>query len=257
MIQFSSRSGWQWLAVAVLVAGLGSVQAQPLDVVYVPTPKETVDRMLALAEVGRSDFVIDLGSGDGRIAIAAGKLGARALGVDLDAARIRDAEANARAAGVTDRVTFRQQNLFDTDLSQATVLTMYLLPSLNLKLRPRILALRPGTRVVSHDFSMGDWQADVRETTNWSIHYWIVPAQVAGTWQLRHGDRRFTVTIEQTFQEIRGSAVTEGRQVALQNARLRGGEIEFTLDVAGRAATFRGSVSGNTMQGQDWTAQRS
>ena len=262
MVPSLSPSGWRWLAVCLIAAaGLGAVQAQQLDVVYVPTPKETVDRMLALTAVGRDDFVIDLGSGDGRIAIAAGKLGARALGVDLDPNRIREANANAQAAGVTDRVTFRQQNLFDTDLSQASVLTMYLLPSLNLKLRPRILALRPGTRVASHDFSMGDWKADIHETTNWRIHFWIVPARVAGTWQLRSGDRQFAVTIEQTFQEIRGSATVDGSQVPLRDAKLRGGEIEFSVDIAGRPISFRGTVSGDKIQGKaaggDWTATRS
>ena len=130
--------------VCVGILAIAYVNAQDLDVVYVPTPRETVDRMLQVAEVGSADYVIDLGSGDGRIAIAAGRLGARALGVDLDPARIQDAELNAKRAGVADRVTFRQQNLFETDLSQATVLTMYLLPSINLKLRPKILALRPG-----------------------------------------------------------------------------------------------------------------
>lgn len=262
MVSSLLPSGWRWLAACLIAAaGLGAVQAQQLDVVYVPTPKETVDRMLALAAVTRDDFVIDLGSGDGRIAIAAGKLGARALGVDLDPNRIREANANAQAAGVTDRVTFRQQNLFDTDLSQATVLTMYLLPSLNLKLRPRVLALRPGTRVVSHDFSMGEWMADVRETTNWSIHFWIVPARVAGNWQLRSGDRQFAVTLEQTFQEIRGTATVDGRQVPLGDAKLRGGEIEFSVDAAGGPTRFRGTVSGDKMQGKaagaDWTASRS
>jgi SAM-dependent methyltransferase len=262
MFSFLSPTRWRWLAVCLIAAaGLGGVQAQPLDVIYVPTPKETVDRMLALTAVGRDDFVIDLGSGDGRIAIAAGKLGARALGVDLDPNRIREATANAQAAGVTDRVTFRQQNLFDTDLSQATVLTMYLLPSLNLKLRPRILALRPGTRVASHDFSMGEWKADVHETTNWNIHFWIVPARVAGNWQLRSGDRQFAVTLEQTFQDIRGTASVDGREVALRDTKLRGGEIEFVVDIGGRPASFRGTVNGDKMQGNtagaDWTAVRS
>ena len=130
--------------VCVGILAVAYVNAQGLDVVYVPTPRETVDRMLQVTEVGAADYVIDLGSGDGRIAIAAGRLGAKALGVDLDPARIRDAELNAKRAGVTDRVTFRQQNLFETDLTPATVLTMYLLPGINVKLRPTILAPAPG-----------------------------------------------------------------------------------------------------------------
>ena len=123
-----------------------------------------------------------------------------------DPARIRDAQLNAQRAGVTDRVTFRQQNLFETDLSPATVLTMYLLPRINVKLRPKILALRPGTRVVSHDFTMGDWKSDLTETTNGRIHMWIVPARVAGKWQVRGGNRTFDLTIDQTYQEFRGAA---------------------------------------------------
>ncbi|MCC7346470.1 MAG: class I SAM-dependent methyltransferase [Variibacter sp.] len=245
--------------VCVGVLAVAYVNAQHLDVVYVPTPRETVDRMLQVTEVGPSDFVVDLGSGDGRIAIAAGRLGARALGVDLDPARVREAELNAQRAGVADRVTFRQQNLFETDLTQATVLTMYLLPSINLKLRPKILGLRPGTRVVSHDFTMGDWKADLIETNNWRIFFWVVPARIAGRWQLHHAGRTIELTIEQTFQEFRGLA--RDSAAALRNTRLRGSAIEFTLDIDGRATTFRGTVADKRMQGRsssgDWLATRS
>ena len=210
---------------------VGYLNAQGLDVVYVPTPRETVDRMLQVTEVGSADYVIDLGSGDGRIAIAAGRLGARALGVELDPARIQDATLNAQRAGVTDRVSFRQQNLFETDLSAATVLTMYLLPSINVKLRPKILALRPGTRVVSHDFTMGDWKSDLTETTNWRIHMWIVPARVAGRWQVRGGNRNFDLAIDQTYQEFRGTVSADGRTLPMRNTRLRAATIEFTFDL--------------------------
>ena len=227
--------------VCVGILAVAYVNAQGLDVVYVPTPRETVDRMLQVTEVGSADYVIDLGSGDGRIAIAAGRLGARALGVELDPARLRDAELNAQRAGVTDRVTFRQQNLFETDLSPATVLTMYLLPSINVKLRPKILSLRPGTRVVSHDFTMGDWKSDLTETNNWRIHMWIVPARVMGKWQVRFGNRNFDLTIDQTYQEFRGMANVDGRTLALRNTRLRAATIEFTVDLDGQAATLRGS----------------
>jgi hypothetical protein len=218
--------------------------------------------MLQLTEVGSQDYVIDLGSGDGRIAIAAGRLGAKALGVDLDPARIQDAQANAKRAGVTDRVSFRQQNLFETDLSPATVLTMYLLPSINVKLRPKVLDLRPGTRVVSHDFTMGDWKSDLTETTNWRIHMWIVPARVAGKWQVRTGDRSFDVTIEQTYQEFRGTASVDGRTQMLRNTRLRAATVEFTLDLDGQAATLRGVVKADRMLGRsaggsEWSATRS
>lgn len=247
--------------VCVGILAVAYVGAQNLDVVFVPTPRETVDRMLQVTEVGSEDYVIDLGSGDGRIAIAAGRLGARALGVDLDPARIRDAQANAQRAGVSDRVTFRQQNLFETDLSQATVLTMYLLPGINVKLRPKILALRPGTRVVSHDFTMGDWKPDLTETNNWRIHMWVVPARVAGKWQARAGSRAFDLAIEQTYQEFRGTASADGRALALRGTKLRAANIEFTVDLDGQPTTLRGVVNGDRMQGRsssgvDWTATR-
>jgi SAM-dependent methyltransferase len=248
--------------VCISILAIAYVNAQNLDVVYVPTPRETVDRMLHVTEVTPKDFVIDLGSGDGRIAIAAGRIGARALGVDLDPARVREAELNAQRAGVTDRVSFRQQNLFETDLSPATVLTMYLLPNINVKLRPKILALRPGTRVVSHDFTMGDWKSDLTETTNWRIHFWIVPAQVAGRWQVQSGGRNFSLTIEQTYQEFRGTAGTDGRTSPLRNTKLRAANIEFTVELDGQATTLRGTVNGERMQGRtgagaEWLATRS
>jgi hypothetical protein len=247
--------------VCVGILAVAYVQGQGLDVVYVPTPRETVDRMLEVSKVGPKDYVIDLGSGDGRIAIAAGRIGARALGVDLDPARIRDAEANAQRAGVSGRVTFRLQNLFETDLSEATVLTMYLLPSINVKLRPKILALRPGTRVVSHDFTMGDWKPDLTETVNWRVHFWVVPARIAGTWRVRSGNEDFSVAIEQTYQEFKGTATIEGRTLPLGNTRLAGSAIEFAIDAAGRPVTYRGSVNGDTMQGSGgagatWSASR-
>jgi SAM-dependent methyltransferase len=232
------------------------------EVPFVVTPDNVTLAMLELANVGPKDYVIDLGSGDGRIAVAAGRIGARALGVDLDPNRIREAEANARRAGVTNRVTFRQQNLFETDLSEATVLTMYLLPSINLTLRPKILGLRPGTRVVSHDFAMADWKPDLTETVNWRIHFWVVPAQVAGAWQVKSGNQDFGVTIVQSFQQIQGTATVDGRTLPLRNTRLRGREIEFAVDATGRPTNYRGTVSGDTMRGSGgagatWMATRS
>jgi Ribosomal protein L11 methyltransferase (PrmA) len=248
--------------VCVGILANAYVNAQGLDVVFVPTPRETVDRMLQVTEVGSSDFVIDLGSGDGRIAVAAGRLGAKALGVDLDPARVKDAQLNAQRAGVADRVTFRQQNLFETDLSPATVLTMYLLPSINVKLRPKILTLRPGTRVVSHDFTMGDWKPDLSETNNWRIFFWVVPARVAGKWQVRAGNRAFDLTINQTYQEFQGMANADGRALPLRNTKLRAANIEFTVDLDGQAATLRGIVNGDRIQGRsnagaEWIATRS
>jgi hypothetical protein len=249
------------LLVSVGILAVAYVQGQQLDVVYVPTPRATVERMLQIAEVGRKDFLIDLGSGDGRIPIAAGKRGARALGVDLDLARIQDAVLNAERAGVADRVTFRQQNLFETDIAEATVLTLYLLPRLNLKLRPKILMLRPGTRVVSHDFRMGDWKPDLTETVYRNVHLWVVPAQVAGRWQLVMGGRQFSLAIEQTFQEFKGHAGEGDGAKPLRATALRAASIAFTMDLEGTAIRFSGTADGDRMQGrsstgEEWQATR-
>jgi SAM-dependent methyltransferase len=150
------------------------------DVHFVPTPHETVKAMLDVTHVGPQDVVYDLGSGDGRIAIAAAKRGARAVGIDIDPRRVEEARANAEQAQVTDRVRFILGDLFEHDLSQATVITLYLLPSLNLKLRPTLLALRPGTRIVSHNFDMGDWQPEQTLRVGHStVYYWTVPARSA------------------------------------------------------------------------------
>ncbi|MDX2244999.1 MAG: class I SAM-dependent methyltransferase [Leptolyngbyaceae cyanobacterium bins.302] len=157
-------------------------QNRSLDVPYVPTPQEVVDEMLRLANVQKSDRLYDLGSGDGRIVVtAAQKFGTRGVGVDLDPARVRDANENARQAGVTDLVEFRQQDLFETDLREATVVTLYLLPQINLRLRPKLLQeLKPGTRIVSHAFDMGDWKPEkVVRVNGRTIYFWTVPARTS------------------------------------------------------------------------------
>jgi ribosomal protein L11 methylase PrmA len=153
-----------------------------LDVPFVPTPEPVVEKMLDLANVGPKDVVYDLGSGDGRIVILAAQRGARAVGVDIDPQRIREARANARRAGVQERVELRQGNLFDVDLAPATVVTLYLLPGVNLKLKPKLLdELRPGTRIVSHSFDMGDWKpAKTAEVEGRKVHLWIVPERERG-----------------------------------------------------------------------------
>jgi SAM-dependent methyltransferase len=166
------------LRVAFLFAGwlaLASVLAR--DVPYVPTPERVVAKMLEVAKVGPNDVVYDLGSGDGRIVIAAAKKGARGVGIDIDAERIWEAKNNAIAAGVAERVQFRQEDLFKTDFREATVVTMYLLSAVNLKLRPRLLAeLRPGTRIVSHAFDMGDWKPlETHKVGSSTVYYWVVP----------------------------------------------------------------------------------
>jgi hypothetical protein len=173
------------LALVPFGAALAQERQEPrLDVPFVPTPQETVDRMLAMAKVGPNDYLIDLGSGDGRIPItAAKKFGTRGMGVDLNPVRVKESLENAKKEGVSDKVEFKVQNLFETDISKATVLTMYLLPDVNLQLRPKILSvLKPGTRVVSHQFTMGDWKPDAEtvgpEGRN-NVYLWIVPDPAA------------------------------------------------------------------------------
>jgi hypothetical protein len=208
----------------------------------VPTPPEVVERMLQMVDVGPDDFVIDLGPGDGRIAIAAARKGARALGVDIDARRVREAQENARKAGVEDRVTFRRENLFDTRIGEATVVTMYLLPDVNMRLRPRLLdELKPGTRVVSHAFNLVDWTPDQHAMVGYrQVYMWVVPAKVAGRWQVERGEESLTLTLAQKFQYLGGSADAGGKAIEVKEGRLQGADIRFTL-ADGRK--FHGRVS--------------
>ena len=224
------------------------------DVVWVPTPQVLVDKMLDMAKVTPQDFVMDLGSGDGRTVISAAKRGARALGIEYNPDMVELARRNAAAAKVTDKATFEKADLYETDLSKAQVITMFLLPSINMKLRPKILDLRPGTRIVTNSFTMEDWQADQSETvtedcSNWcTAHLWIVPAKVEGTWQTPQG----ILTLKQQFQMISGTMgstpITEGR--------LRGDQIEFTVETT----KYTARVDANTMRGTSgsapWTATR-
>lgn len=253
------------IALASLAASPLPVAGQNLSVVYEPTPHETVERMLTLANVRAGDTVIDLGSGDGRIAIAAARRGARALGVDLDPQRIREAHANAQRAGLTGRVIFRREDLFKTQLGDATVITLYLLPQLNARLAPRLMALRPGTRIVSHRFPMGDWSPDQTDTAGGTVYLWIVPARVEGRWRVNMGGGQFTAEFKQRYQVLSGTAHIGGAAQAIHDGRLRGETIDFTVDIDGRPARLRGVVKGNAMQGSPggfgqqaplWTAQR-
>ena len=218
-----------------------------LDVPYVPTPPEVVDRMLEMATVQPDDFVIDLGSGDGRIAIAAARKGARALGIDIDPERVLEAQDNARKAGLQDRATFQRQNLFDTKLSDATVLTMYLLTKVNLDLRPRILEeLKPGTRVVSHSFDMGNWKPDIHsEVGHRQVFMWIVPAKAAGRWAGSIGAESFGLDLQQEYQYLKGSAQIAGRTIEVREGWLHGAEMHLTLS-DGRK--LRGRVDSARMQ---------
>lgn len=256
-----------WGAVTTLFAlPLAAQQPPGVDVPYVPSPPAVVAQMLALADPGPDDVLYDLGSGDGRIVIeAARRFGARGVGVDIDPVLVEEATANARRQGVEDRVRFRRQDLFETDLRAASIVTLYLFQHLNLELRPRLLEqLRPGTRVVSHAFHMGDWEPDtvvavrVNQGTGRAMVYaWTVPARVAGTWTLTTPEgRRVSLQLRQQFQRFSGPGV---------NGRLVGERIEFTVTerVNGRLLTRRltGRVTGDGMRGSvagggAWRAER-
>lgn len=260
----TSRTGVSRILIAsVMLAGLvGLTHAQKdygeLDVPFVPTPPEVVARMLDLAKVTKDDFVMDLGSGDGRIAIAAAKRGARAFGVDIDPYRVNEARENAKKEGVADRATFEVRNLFDTKIGEASVLTMYLLQTVNIQLRPRILSeLKPGSRVVSHAFSMDEWEPDQKDIVNGrSVYFWIVPAKAEGNWQAEIGGRRIPLSLKQEFQQVIGTATVNGRAVQFKG-RLQGEEIEFKADLGDGPADYRGKISGNSIAGQNWRATRS
>ena len=226
------------------------------DVVWVPTPEELVDRMLQMAEVTAEDYVVDLGSGDGVITIAAARdFNARALGIEYNPDMVELAKRNAQRAGVADRVTFVHGDIFEEDFSSATVVTMYLLQQLNLRLRDTLLQMKPGTRLVSHAFDMGEWEADDTATVKGRMAFlWIVPAQVDGTWHLSfpQGGQSVSATmaIEQEFQKFSGILSQQGVFSQLNEPRLTGDTIEFVLsDSQGQQRRFRGTVEGNRMQG--------
>jgi hypothetical protein len=227
------------------------------DVIWIPTLDELVRAMLKAAGTGRDDYVIDLGSGDGKIPIAAARdFGARALGIEYDARLVKLAQCYVRAEELTDKVEIRQADIFATDFSQATVLTLYLLTDLNLKLRPTILKMRPGTRVVSNSFKMGDWSPDEfieSEIGNTRAYLWIVPADVGGTWTFRERDgaRTFRTQLTQHYQEVGAAASSAGTSSVL-DIKLRGAAIELT--VVGLAASpmrLTGEVSGGSMRVAD------
>lgn len=220
------------------------------DVVWVPTPQATVDKMLELARLTPQDHLIDLGSGNGITVISAAKKGATALGVEFNPEMVALSKQLAAEAGVAGKTTFLQGDLFEADLSKATVITLFLLPDINLQLRPKLLALKPGTRVVSNSFDMGDWQPDVRETsepcTSWcTAMSWVVPAKVDGTWQLDEQP----LTLSQQYQMVTGTLGT----TPISAGKLKGDELTFTA--AGKVYT--GRVDGTRIAGQGWTATKS
>jgi precorrin-6B methylase 2 len=219
------------------------------DVVWVPTSQALVDKMLDMAKVTASDYVMDLGSGDGRTVITAAKRGARATGIEYNPDMVELSKRNAAAAGIGEKAQFVRADLFATDLSQATVITMFLLPSINIKLRPKILDLKPGTRVVSNSFTMGEWQDDETATvdstqgctTYCTAHFWIVPAKVQGSWKLPDGE----LALKQEFQMLSGTLSAGGRTFAIANGRMRGDQIQFIAN----GTEYTGKVSGGLMEG--------
>jgi hypothetical protein len=216
------------------------------DVAWIPTPQVVVDKMLDMAKVGPTDFVMDLASGDGRTVITAAKRGARALGVEYNPEMVEYAKRAAQKEGVGVRAAFVKQDLFETDLSQATVITMFLLPDINLKLRPKILELKTGTRIVSNSFTMGDWKEDEKAelsrdagcNVSWcTALLWIVPAKVDGTHKLPQGE----LVLKQTYQELAGTLNTGGQTYALQG-KVRGEELSFTAGGKRYAGRWNGKT---------------
>jgi precorrin-6B methylase 2 len=212
------------------------------DVIWVPTPNELVNKMLEVAQVTEKDFLIDLGSGDGRTVIAAAKLGAKAEGIEYNPDMVALSKKNAEEAGVGEKTKFLQADLFECDLSEATVITMFLLPEINLKLRPHLLDLKPGTRVVSNTFTMGEWEPDVETTiednsTSWyTALMWIVPAKVEGIWKLGNDE----LNIRQEFQKIYGTLNHDNKTSNITDGKLNGNNITFKID----GATYTGQLNG-------------
>ncbi len=226
------------------------------DVIWVPTPDEVVHRMLTMAQVTPKDLVMDLGAGDGKIAIAAAKkFGARAIGIEYNPDMAQHANENAKKAGVhgdgPGKAMIRRGDIFATDFSKADVITMYLLPQLNMKLRPQLLSMKPGTRVVSHAFTMEDWEADeISAADGRRAYFWIVPAPVAGTWRLEAAGRRAEMQLEQKFQKISGTLALGEVHAGLRTPLLRGAQISFTyVDASAVRRDFTGRVDGNRMEG--------
>ncbi len=235
-----------------------SVGQEGKDVIWVPTPQALVERMLQMANTKPNDYVIDLGSGDGRTVItAAKKFGARALGIEYNPDMVELSRRNAEKEGIAGRAQFIRADIFETDFSEATVLTLYLLPTLNLKLRPTILKMKPGTRVVSHAFSMDDWQPDQTENVQGRTAYmWIVPAPIEGTWRWNisgSGAREYELMLRQHFQQVEGLVKLDGKTGQLRNVKLHGDYITFSVyEFAGSnpiRRDFTGRVSGDTIEG--------
>lgn len=266
------RTLLKWLRPAlatlgmVLVSHSSSAQTRPsLDVPYIKTPPAVIERMLELGRVGPDDYLIDLGSGDGRIPIAAArKHGTRGYGVDLDPERTIEARAAAKEQGVSDRVTFKTENLFDTDLSQATVISMYLFPEINLRLRPYLFKLKPGTRIVSHAFHMEDWTPEHHDVVDGNdVFMWTIPADIEGLWQVTATERPgFVLRVWQELNRVQAVAITlDERSVPVMNMRISGTDIQFSVNTPNGPFRFQGTTDGKKMQGTiegagSWSATR-
>lgn len=239
--------------------GQTTLSSRKLDVPYEPTPQRVVDAMLRMAQVKSTDFLIDLGCGDGRIPVtAAERYGVKTLCVDLDPNRIREARANARRAKVEDKVQIVEADLFKTDISAADVLTLYLWPEINLRLRPRVLELRPGTRIVSHEHNMGNWRPDATQRLgNNMIYLWHVPAKIGGSWRLSAGDQSFDVTLTQVYQKFDGLALADGRKRSISDGRIVGRDVTFQLAGPPGARKLSGRLNdAGELEGEGWKAVR-
>ena len=224
------------------------------DVIWVPTPQALVDKMMELAKVTPNDTVYDLGSGDGRTVITAAKRGATAMGIEYNPDMVELSKRNAAKEGVGEKATFMKADLFETDFSKASVITMFLLPDINLRLRPKILDMKPGTRIVSNTFDMGDWTPDeVAQsidgcTSYCKANFWIVPAKVEGTWKLPQGELK----LEQKYQMLSGTLRNGSTTAPISNGKMNGDQITFTVD----GTQFTGKVNGSAMEGT-WRATKS
>jgi hypothetical protein len=267
LLQSFSRPAAASCVAVVLTLGVAIAQDKPAekafepqvgqagkDVIWVPTPQALVDKMLDMAKVTAADTVFDLGSGDGRTVITAAKRGATAQGIEYNPNMVELSQRNAAKEGIGEKAKFMKADLFETDFSKATVITMFLLPDINLRLRPKILDMKPGTRIVSNTFDMGDWTPDEVATavdgcTSYCrANFWIVPAKVAGTWKLPQGELK----LEQKYQMITGTLRNGNVTTPITNGKMSGEQISFTVD----GTTFTGKVNGNAMEGT-WRATRS
>lgn len=226
------------------------------DVVFVPTPPQVVAEMLRLAEVGGQDVVYDLGCGDGRLVItAAKKYGARGVGIDIDPQRIQESNANAKKEGVTDKVKFMEADLFTSDISEATAVTLYLLSTLNQRLRPKLLAeLKPGTPIVSHDFDMGDWEPEQKVMIQgpWrqhTVYRWTIPAKAGGTWKWKNGHTAYKLALAQQYDRVEAKLTRNGKDIPVREAKLKGSSL--TLQIAGSPegpSALYGEIDGAEME---------